>query len=59
LHQDEQIPLEQLNEEKYARVLCYPKYDLKELRRRLEELKRLGIKTLEFSGGKTAFNVRN
>jgi len=30
---------------------------LKELRRRLEELKRLGIKTLEFSGGKTAFNV--
>jgi len=57
LHQNEQIPLEQLNEEKYARVLCYPKYDLKELRKRLEELKRLGIETLEFSGGKTAFNV--
>lgn len=51
------IPLEQLYEEKYARILCYPKYDLKELRRRLKELKRLGIKTLEFSGGKMAFNV--
>ena len=57
MHQNEQIPLEQLNEEKYAQILCYPKYDLKELRKRLEELKRLGIKTLEFSGGKTAFNV--
>lgn len=37
--------------------MCYPKYDSKELTKRLEELKRLGIKTLEFSGGKTAFNV--
>ena len=30
---------------------------MNELRKRLEELKRLGIKTLEFSGGKTAFDV--
>jgi len=37
--------------------LCYPKYDLKELRKRLEELKRLGIKTLEFSGEKMVFDV--
>jgi len=57
LHQNEQIPLEQLNEEKYARILCYPKHDLKELTKRLEELKRLGIKTLEFSGGKMAFDM--
>ncbi len=57
LHQNIQIPLENLHEEKYARILCYPKYDLKELRKRLEELKRLGIKTLEFSGEKTVFDV--
>lgn len=57
MRQGKLVSLEQLNEEKYARVLCYPKYDLKELTKRLEELKRLGIKTLEFSGGKTAFNV--
>ena len=57
LRQNKLIPLEQLHEEKYAQILCYPKYDLNELRKRLEELKRLGIKTLEFSGGKTAFDV--
>ena len=57
MRQNKLIPLEQLHEEKYAQILCYPKYDLKALGKRLEELKRLGIKTLEFSGGKTAFNV--
>lgn len=57
VHQDELISLEQLHEKKYARVLCYPKHDLKELTRRLEELKRLGVNALVFSGEKMVFGV--
>lgn len=53
----EVVPLERLHEEKYGRVLCYPKYDLKELRRRVKELEELGVQALEFAGEKTAFDV--
>jgi len=51
------ISLKRLQEERYGQVLCYPKYDLKEVRRRLKELKKLGIKAVEFSGEKMAFDV--
>ena len=52
MHHNESIPLEQLKEEKYGKVICYPKYDAKELRTRLKELKKLGITALEFTGTK-------
>jgi putative serine/threonine protein kinase len=51
------IPLKQLQDKKYAAILCYPRYDLKETTRRIRELKRLGVEALEFSGEKTVFNV--
>jgi len=51
------VPLKQLLEERYGRVMCYPRYDQGELRRRVKELKKLGIKAVEFTGGKTAFDV--
>jgi len=51
------IPLNRLQEERYSQVLCYPKHDLKELKRRLKELKRLGVRAVEFTGEKTAFDV--
>jgi len=57
LQQSETVPLKQLVGERYGRVLCYPKYDPRELRRRVKELKKLGIKAVEFTGGKTAFDV--
>jgi len=57
LQQSETVSLKQLLEERYGRVICYPKYDLRELRRRVKELKKLGVKAVEFAGGKTAFDV--
>jgi len=57
LQPSELVPLEGLQEEKYCLVLCYPKHDLKELRRRLRELKKLGVEAVEFTGEKMVFNV--
>jgi len=57
LHHNELIPLEQLNEETYGHVICYPKYDVKELRKRLKELKKLGVTAVEFSGKKVVSNL--
>jgi len=51
------VPLDELYEEKYARIICYPKYDLKELEKRLLEMKQLGIKALCFSGDKKIGDV--
>ena len=56
-HKNMRIPLKNLQEKKYAQILCYPKYDLNQLTKRLEELKGLGVKALEFSGESTVFNV--
>jgi putative serine/threonine protein kinase len=51
------VPLKQLWGERFGRVLCYPRYDEAELGRRVEELKKLGVKAVEFDGEKTAFDV--
>jgi putative serine/threonine protein kinase len=37
--------------------MCYPRYDLMELRRRIKELKKLGVTAVEFAGDKNLFNV--
>ena len=52
------VSVDQLRDEKYARILCYPRYDKVETLSRIRELKRLGVKALEFTGEKSAFNVR-
>jgi putative serine/threonine protein kinase len=57
LRQSETVPLKQLLDEKYGKIMCYPRHDLKELRRRIKELKKLGVIAIEFAGDKTAFNV--
>lgn len=57
MQRNETTSLERLREERYGRVLCYPRYDLKELKRRLRELRRLGVKAIEFAGGKRAFDT--
>jgi putative serine/threonine protein kinase len=57
LRPSELISLKRLQEKKYAQVLCYPKHDLKEMRKRLKELKKLGVKAVEFTGEKMAFDM--
>jgi len=57
LQPTELVSLERLREERYASVLCYPRYSAEETAGRIRELKRLGIQALEFIGEKTAFNV--
>ena len=51
------VSLKRLREESYVGVLCYPRYEKKEAMRRIQELKRLDVKALEFIGEKTAFNM--
>jgi putative serine/threonine protein kinase len=57
LQLNELIPLKKLHEDRYRQVLCYPKYDSKEMRKRLKELKKLGVKAVEFTGDKMVFDV--
>jgi putative serine/threonine protein kinase len=51
------LALEKLSEEPYASIICYPKSSKAELKKRLKELQKLGVKTIEFSGEKQAFNT--
>jgi putative serine/threonine protein kinase len=51
------VPIENLKEEPYASVLCYPRVSETELRNRLGELQKLGVKAVEFAGRTNAFNV--
>jgi len=51
------VTLRGLREERYGRIVCYPRYDSKELEMRLGEMRRMGIRALEFMGGKNVFEV--
>jgi putative serine/threonine protein kinase len=51
------VTLEKLSEEPYASVMCYPSPSKAELQKRLKELRKLRVETLEFSGEKQAFNI--
>ena len=51
------ITIENLSEEPYASIICYPKTSKTELKKRLKELQKLGMESLEFSGEKEAFSV--
>jgi putative serine/threonine protein kinase len=57
MQKSQTVSLKQLRNKKYAVILGYPKYDLEETRRRINELKTLGVKAIEFSGEKTVFNM--
>ena len=51
------VTIEKLSEEPYASILCYPQPSKTELKKRLRELRRLRVETLEFSGEKQVFNT--
>ena len=57
MQESEIISLKRLLEKKYVEILCYPRYDLKEAEKRLRELRKLGVKALEFAGEKKAFDL--
>ena len=51
------ISLKGLCERKHCKVLCYPRCEQEELERRLKELEKLGVQSLEFAGEKSIFDV--
>ncbi|MCW4043991.1 MAG: serine/threonine protein kinase [Candidatus Bathyarchaeota archaeon] len=51
------LPIEKMKEEPYANVLCYPRANETEVQTRIEELRKHGVKKLEFAGGTSVFNV--
>jgi putative serine/threonine protein kinase len=52
------IPVDQLNQEPYASVLCFPKSSEAEQQSRVQELKTLGVSALEFSGKASIYGVK-
>jgi putative serine/threonine protein kinase len=51
------LTIKKLSEEPYASIICYPKTSKAELKKRIKELQKLGVKAIEFSGEKQAFNT--
>jgi putative serine/threonine protein kinase len=51
------VPINQLPEQPYASVLCFPNIVEDELRSRIQELYNLGVAALEFSGSASVFGV--
>jgi putative serine/threonine protein kinase len=49
--------LENLSEDPFASILCYPKHAENELQNRIKELELLGVTAIEFTGKAKAFNV--
>ncbi len=51
------IPVDQLNEEPYSSILCFPKADEQELKDRILELHSLGVSAIEFVGQASVYGV--
>ena len=51
------VPIDQLTQEPYASVLCFPNPSETELQSRLKELRSHGVTALEFSGTASLFGV--
>jgi len=52
------VPIDQLDQEPYMSVLCFPNPSEKELQSRVQELRSLGLRAIEFSGTASLFGVR-
>ena len=51
------VPLENLDAEPYASILCYPIANPVEVQKRIEELLQHGVEALEFTGKTNASNI--
>ena len=49
-----QVKIEELVKPPYCEILCYPRLEEREVAGRINELKSLGVKKLEFIGSKNA-----
>ncbi len=52
------IPVDQLRQEPYASLLCFPKPNDIEAQSRIEELKKHGVTSIEFSGKANVYGVQ-
>lgn len=53
----ETVPLNELKNERYRHIICYPKYSLEEFKKRINDMRKLGVKALCFKGNKLIVNV--
>ncbi len=51
------VTIEKLSEEPYASILCYPRSCRAEIRKRLVELRKLGVTAVKFCGEKETFGM--
>ena len=51
------IPLSGLKDEKYKQIICYPKYTSEEFKKRINDMRKLGVKAVCFKGNKVIMNV--
>ncbi len=51
------VPLENLVEEPYASIVCYPRTTPTEIQKRIEELRQHGVFAVEFAGKTSASNI--
>jgi putative serine/threonine protein kinase len=51
------VSIQDLEKENYAALICYPKPTKTEFKKRLKELRKLGIKALELGGEKEVFGM--
>ncbi|MGB9756393.1 MAG: RIO1 family regulatory kinase/ATPase [Candidatus Bathyarchaeales archaeon] len=52
-----QVSIEELEKEDYAVLICYPKPAKAEFKKRLKELRKMGIKAIELNGEKEIFGM--
>jgi putative serine/threonine protein kinase len=51
------VSLERVENEKYARVICYPRYSPEELKMRLKEMEQLNVRAIELVGEKSVCDL--
>ena len=57
LHSNIIVSIDQLRQEPYASIVCYPRTNPTEIQSRIEELQQLRVEALEFRGKTSAANV--
>ena len=57
LHSNIIVSIDQLKQEPYASIVCYPRTNPTEIQSRIEELQQLRVEALEFRGKTSAANV--
>lgn len=51
------VPIEDLSDSRYGQIICYPRYNAEVHRRRIREIRDIGIKAIIFTGNKIIGNI--